>query len=55
MYNMSIIKEAKIHMKQNLRRRYEAGEITKKTWKEGKKMIKSLDVLAFLREYNNEQ
>jgi len=52
---MNIIKEARIHMKQNLRKRYEAGEITKKAWKEGKKMIKSLDILAFLKEFNNEK
>ena len=37
---MGIVKEARIHMKQNLRKRYEAGEITKKAWKAGKETNK---------------
>ena len=52
---MNIIKEARIHMKQNLRKRYEAGEITKKAWKEGKKLIKNLDIATFLKENGHEE
>lgn len=42
-------------MKQNLRKRYEAGEITKKAWKQGKKLIKNLDIATFLKEQANEK
>ena len=48
------IREARIHLKQNLRKRYEAGEITKKAWKEAKKILKNVDIAAFLRSQNND-
>ena len=42
------LKEARIHLKQKLRKQYEAGEISKRFWKDSKNALKTMDINATL-------
>lgn len=49
------LKAARIAVKQNLRKIYEAGEIDRKTWRDACKKLDQAQVKTMLKEQNNEE